>query len=316
MRHGRRNVEGWRILDGDQRQAVGRRRNATCSPVAPVKNLTRPGHYLLADADRRKHAGDIAHHMLQEGVCCHLQREPVATAANAYLPEITDRRRRLATGGAKRGEIVAAKQLLCSGVHALRVEWLINPPRAVTMQGGSMQPIQNAVSIAAGGGGEAGMKVIDDRFCPRDIDVVRQVAVGAQQPPALRALAAGFEMNDLARGVHPGVGATGTNHFYGFIGNNRQRLFQTLLHTDTGLLALPPVVPGAVVFDAERDANVRDSLAGKRVEQVLRLLALAIVTFVQHLFENAACASGIAHIDVSARQVELGAHLGHRACLV
>ena len=295
---------------------MGRRRNATCGPVAALKNLARPCYFLLTDTDRRKHTGDIAHHMLQEGVRCHLQREPVATAANAYLPEITDRRRRLATGGAKRREIVAAKQLLRGGVHALLVEWLIDPPCAVTMQGGSLRPIQNAVSIAAGGGGEAGMKVIDDRFCPRDIDVIRHVAVGAQPPPALRALAAGFEMNDLSRGMYPGVCTAGTHHFYGFIGDDRQRLFQTLLYTDTGLLPLPAVVPGAVVFDAERDANVRDSLAGKRVEQVLRLLALAIVALVKHLFENAPCAGGIAHVNVSAREVKLDAHLGHRACLV
>jgi hypothetical protein len=160
------------------------------------------------------------------------------------------------------------------------------------------------------------MKVINNGFCPRDIDVVWHIAVGAQQPSALRALAAGFEMNDLARGVHPGVGAAGTDHFYGFIGDNRQRLFQALLYTDTGLLPLPAVVPGAVVFDAERDANVRDSLAGKRVEQLLRLLALTIVTLVQHLFENAPCASGVTHVNVGTRQVKLGAHLGHRACLV
>jgi len=63
-------------------------------------------------------------------------------------------------------------------------------------------------------------------------------------------------MHDLTTRVHTAVGAAGTDQIDGFIGDQRQRLLETLLHAEAALLALPAVVTRAVVFDAERDANV------------------------------------------------------------
>ena len=64
-------------------------------------------------------------------------------------------------------------------------------------------------------------------------------------------------MNDLTRGMYARISATCTDHLYGFIRNQRQRFLERLLHPETGLLPLPAIVPGPVIFDAERDANVR-----------------------------------------------------------
>jgi len=58
--------------------------------------------------------------------------------------------------------------------------------------------------------------------------------------------------------MYSGIGASGTDDFRGFVGYDRQRLLEALLYTKAGLLALPAVITRAVVFDAERDANVRD----------------------------------------------------------
>ena len=66
--------------------------------------------------------------------------------------------------------------------------------------------------------------------------------------------------------------------------DDRYLFLETLLHANTGLLALPAIVPGAVVLDAERDANVRGPLPGKVIEQLLRLLSLTLVTFVFESF--------------------------------
>ena len=55
--------------------------------------------------------------------------------------------------------------------------------------------------------------------------------------------------------MHAGIRAPGTYGFNAFIGDDFKRFFEALLYTQTGFLALPAVVPGAVVFDAERDAN-------------------------------------------------------------
>ncbi len=43
---------------------------------------------------------------------------------------------------------------------------------------------------------------------------------------------------------------------YRFVRNQRQHFLETLLYPKAGLLTLPAIVPGPVIFDAERDANV------------------------------------------------------------
>ena len=110
------------------------------------------------------------------------------------------------------------------------------------------------------------MKIASNRMHPVDVDIVRQTTVSTQQPAAPAALAGRVEMNDLAGGVHTGVGATGAHDVDGFRCDPRKRLLQTLLHTDAGLLTLPAVVRGAVVLDAERDTDVCYPLAGERIE--------------------------------------------------
>ena len=55
--------------------------------------------------------------------------------------------------------------------------------------------------------------------------------------------------------MHSGVRAARTNDLHRFIRHDREGFFETLLYAETGLLTLPAVVSGSVVFDAERDAN-------------------------------------------------------------
>src|SRR5690606_14308548 len=54
------------------------------------------------------------------------------------------------------------------------------------------------------------------------------------------------------------------------------------------------------------------SVTRERVDQALRLAPLPGIAFVEHLFENAARALRVAHVDVRPREVELRADLGHR----
>ena len=101
------------------------------------------------------------------------------------------------------------------------------------------------------------MKRVVHALCPRHADIIGEVAVGAEKPGAIAALALRVEMHDLAAGVHAGIGATGTDDVDAFIGDPCQRLLQTLLHPESGLLALPAIETRTVVFDAECDANRR-----------------------------------------------------------
>ena len=102
------------------------------------------------------------------------------------------------------------------------------------------------------------MEIVVDAPGPGNVDVIGQIAVGAEQPSPVTTFADGVEMHYLAARMYAGIRAARTDDFDGFVGYDRQRLLEALLYTQAGLLALPAVIARPVVFDAERDANVRD----------------------------------------------------------
>jgi len=55
--------------------------------------------------------------------------------------------------------------------------------------------------------------------------------------------------------MNAGVRATSTCHGDGVICNQREGLLEELLYARAGFLALPAVICGPVVLNAERDAN-------------------------------------------------------------
>lgn len=123
------------------------------------------------------------------------------------------------------------------------------------MQRGSLQPVKNAVTVTSGRRRKPSMKFFVDGVSPSDADVVGKIAVRAKQPASPAAFTGGVKMNDLAGGVHTGIGAACADYPYRFISNLRERVLEALLDADTGFLTLPAVIPRAVVFDAERNAN-------------------------------------------------------------
>lgn len=102
------------------------------------------------------------------------------------------------------------------------------------------------------------MEFVVDTPGPGYIDVVGQVAICAKKPTAIAAYAPRIEMHHLTRCVHTSVCTARADDLDGFVGNLRQRLFKTLLYAQPSLLTLPAIVTRAVVFDAERYANVID----------------------------------------------------------
>lgn len=101
------------------------------------------------------------------------------------------------------------------------------------------------------------MKLIIDATYPVGVDVIGEIAIGAEQPPTISPLAVGVEMHDLTRGMHAGVGAPGTGGCDGLVGNNAQRLFDALLNATPVVLTLPAIVSGTVVFNADGDSHIR-----------------------------------------------------------
>ena len=103
----------------------------------------------------------------------------------------------------------------------------------------------------------AGMEVDVDLPHPPHHDVVGKVAIAAPLPGAERAVRRGIEVNDLAEGMHTGIGAAGAVHSDRVIRHPGQRPLQLTLHRAGRRLRLqlPAVKAGAVVFDAERQPD-------------------------------------------------------------
>ena len=116
---------------------------------------------------------------------------------------------------------MAPNEVLGGMVHALGIKVLMHPPRTLPVQRRALQSIENQVAVGTGDRREAGMKLVVDRRCPGDTDVVRQVAVSAEQPAAGRPVTPGIEMHHLPRGVYAAIGATRTGDFNGFVRDAR-----------------------------------------------------------------------------------------------
>jgi hypothetical protein len=100
------------------------------------------------------------------------------------------------------------------------------------------------------------VKIVIDMARPHHADIVWQIAIGTEQPATVVARARCIEMNDLPAGMNASVSAASTRHLDCVIGNPPEGFFDTLLHTEAGLLPLPAIVRGAVVLNTERDAHV------------------------------------------------------------
>jgi len=156
---------------------------------------------------------------------------------------------------------VFPKQVLGRFLHALGIQWLVDPPGAMPLQRRALQSIENAVTIISAGRGKARVKFVIDLSGPYDTDIVRKIAVGPEQPAAIVTRAGCIKMNDLPGRVHTGVRPSRTGDVERMVGDFFQGLFKALLDAKTGFLALPAVVRGTVVLYTERDAHLLRDLA-------------------------------------------------------
>lgn len=99
------------------------------------------------------------------------------------------------------------------------------------------------------------MKAFVDPLRPHDANVTGKIAVRTEQPASFISHAGRVKMNNLPGRMHAGVRPACADHLHGRIRHQRQRIFQSLLYAETGFLALPAVVSGPVVLNAECDTN-------------------------------------------------------------
>ena len=105
------------------------------------------------------------------------------------------------------------------------------------------------ITVATGGGAEAGVEALVHLLDPAHGDVRGQVGVEPQGPGALGAVRLGIEVDHLTGGVHPGIGTAGALDGDGVVGDAAEGFFQFGLHADHFALTLPAEIPAAVVFN-------------------------------------------------------------------
>jgi len=246
----------FRIKNAAQIQAVGRGGDAGQGALLDVQQFPCPVDRLLAGPDRDQGAGDIADHVVQKRIRGDVHDHPVALAVHLDEMHLPKRALGLAALGAERGKIVVADQVLRGLMHKVCVQRRMAPGRLRRGQRRFDRPVQDDVAVEARDRAVARVKVADRRFGPEDAHAVGQVGVAAHDPGIRFPFGGRIEMHDLFDRMHAGVGPACTNHGDRFIRDFRQRLLQRGLYTAPFGLELPAAKAAAVVFDAERDAQM------------------------------------------------------------
>ena len=224
--------------------------------VAPLQHFTGPLDRTLTRPDGHQHAGDIAHHVMQESGGTHVQHDHLAMTGHAQVMDVLDRRLGLALAGAERAEIMGTEQVPGGLGHALDVERAVVPGHFLGQVRGTDRVVVDHIAVAPGTGLEARMEVRRHRPRPDHADVVGQIEIGAQGPGALVTYGAGIEMHDLPAAVHAGIGAPGADDADRLVGHLRQRLLQGLLDAGHAAgLALPAAIARAFVFHTQGNAG-------------------------------------------------------------
>jgi len=99
------------------------------------------------------------------------------------------------------------------------------------------------------------MKAVVNEVNPGRADVSWKIAVGAQEPAVFETIGIRIKVHNLTGRMHTTIRSARAGDFDCLVGNGGEGPFNELLHTGTGALALPAIVRGAVIFDADRDTH-------------------------------------------------------------
>ena len=113
------------------------------------------------------------------------------------------------------------------------------------------------VRVVAADGGVTRMEFVGHRPRPEHRDGRRKIRIDAAHPRGVRARCRDFEMDDLHRRVHAGVGAARRNRADGGVRDHGKRALEGVLHAAAVRLRLPAGEGRAAVFESEGDAHVQ-----------------------------------------------------------
>lgn len=177
-----------------QIESIGWGGDAASSPVAHLQQLGRPIDGPFAGTNGHQHAGNIAHHVVQESIGVNVEVNAVASPTHVEFVHDAHRIFRLTRERPEGREIVFADEVGGRPLHASFIEGLVVPGDLGMQHGGTYPAVEDDIAVPPRGRAEASMKVIRDRLRPCDGDANRQIDVSPQHPGA-----------HAAQGLRPGL---------------------------------------------------------------------------------------------------------------
>ena len=134
----------------DQIEPVGRRGQPALGPVGQGKDLGSPLDRPFAAAYLHEHPGNIAHHVMQEGIGADIQHDELAEPLQPQVMDLLDGGLGLTRQRPLGSEVMLANQGLRSDLHALQIERSIVPGHFVGQVRRSHRVIVDYVAIPPG----------------------------------------------------------------------------------------------------------------------------------------------------------------------
>src|SRR5690606_22232323 len=184
--------------------------------------------------------------MVQEAIGLNIKDQIKTMPDQTAMTDMADWLPGLTGGGTKAFKIMRAFKLRCSLYHLVYIQRIVNMGHLLMQQGWAYGVIVDNITITAGLGLKARMKILIHFFDPLDRNIFRKLAVTATWPAMKRAYCTAIKMRNQICGMYSGICATRTMQSDRFIGDFREYFFNSFLHTSYArLLRLPPPIVGS-----------------------------------------------------------------------
>ena len=191
-----------RIDDVDEVKSRGCCRGTRTRAISPAHQLDDPLDRLLATPDGHQGTGDIAHHVVQEGIRLDVDHDQLAVTTHLDEMHVASWRARLTTCRTEGREVQLPYQMGGRRLHVGDIQGFTTPGGVVTLHHRPKRLIDDHVAITTRDGAESGMEVIGNGDRPMDTDIRGKIDVAAHAPCLAAAAHGGIEVHDLTHGVH------------------------------------------------------------------------------------------------------------------
>src|SRR5690606_18670206 len=248
--------------------------------ITEFQNITNPVFRLLTITNRHQGTGNIAYHMMKKGVGLHIYYDKLSASGYRNPLQKPNGSPGLATGSAKRREVVLADQCLGCAMHPFGIQRAKRPAHLPTLNPRTNRMIVDHIPIAAVNRGKPGVKITLAVPGPVHRNIIRQRRVHSHDPGTKVSNRWRVKMRHLKTGMHAGVGSPRTHQVDRMICNTGRCPGKFCLHrTHTALLQLPAMEGLTVVLKDDGNPSVTNGvICGERLRREEQLLTRLLST--------------------------------------